>query len=475
MNAVATFGAAVGAAAVFSNAPAQAAAPKAPTSYAGELPGASGTMRLHVDLLPGGRYQLRRSFIDKPEPSNRFDDIGRWRYDAQRGRVVLQGGREGTLHFQRAGTALRKLDAKGRRIVSASGHNDLLQRLPKAAPIEPQLPMTGRFTYLADAPRIVLCANGQGLPVAQEGAYLPIERAYTAANAMGKPILVQLEGTITQRLGNEESLGPQPTLVVERFDRLWPGKNCGEKLPVDAPASASVTPLRGTAWNLLQLGATTPVTTLPDGRRAQLVLDADAPRVFGSGGCNRLMGGFETSGNALRFTGVGGTRMVCPPGIMAGESALLQALDKVAAWKTAGDRLELSDAQGTLLARFQAQPNAAPPLRGTAWTLVELAGAAVVTPADARAPYLLLDAKQPSDSGSAGCNQLIGAFGSSGTALKFSRGGMTMMACEPELMAREDALAQAMQKTASFRQDGVGLELLDAQGQRLARFEAPRK
>jgi hypothetical protein len=50
-----------------------------PPSYEGELRDASGRSVLwHLDLLPLGRYQLRTTYKDKPEP-NRFDDIGRWR------------------------------------------------------------------------------------------------------------------------------------------------------------------------------------------------------------------------------------------------------------------------------------------------------------------------------------------------------------------------------------------------------------
>ena len=46
-----------------------------PASYAGELPGASGPIAWHLDLLPANRYQLRTTYVGKPEP-NRFDDIG---------------------------------------------------------------------------------------------------------------------------------------------------------------------------------------------------------------------------------------------------------------------------------------------------------------------------------------------------------------------------------------------------------------
>lgn len=49
------------------------------------------------------------------------------------------------------------------------------------------------------------------------------------------------------------------------------------------------------------------------------------------------------------------------------------------------------------------------------------------------------------------------------------------MACEPDLMQREQSLAQSMEKTAAYRQDGTALDLLDREGKLLARFEAPAR
>jgi heat shock protein HslJ len=46
------------------------------------------------------------------------------------------------------------------------------------------------------------------------------------------------------------------------------------------------------------------------------------------------------------------TRMACPEAFMAQESAFLKALEAVAAWKISGNRLELKDANGLVLARF---------------------------------------------------------------------------------------------------------------------------
>jgi copper homeostasis protein (lipoprotein) len=60
------------------------------------LPDASGTSRWQVDLTPDGSFQLRQTFLERPAPI-RFDDIGRWRLEPGRNRLVLRGGREAPL------------------------------------------------------------------------------------------------------------------------------------------------------------------------------------------------------------------------------------------------------------------------------------------------------------------------------------------------------------------------------------------
>jgi hypothetical protein len=59
-----------------------------PGSWEGELPGADGTARWHLDLLPEQRYRLRRTYEGKPAP-NRFDEIGRWARAADSQRLDL--------------------------------------------------------------------------------------------------------------------------------------------------------------------------------------------------------------------------------------------------------------------------------------------------------------------------------------------------------------------------------------------------
>ena len=84
-------------------------------------------------------------------------------------------------------------------------------------------------TYFADAAVIRLCATGQRLPVAMEGDYLALERAYTRTQEgkrSGQPLLASLQGRITTRPSAEPGQPPRRTLVVETFRNIWPGQGC---------------------------------------------------------------------------------------------------------------------------------------------------------------------------------------------------------------------------------------------------------
>jgi copper homeostasis protein (lipoprotein) len=332
-----------------------------PASWRGDLTRDSGTTRWQVDLASDGTFQLRQTELSQAQQRQTElksqDDIGRWRLEPSTHRLLLKGGREAPVFLQPLdnGAALRKLDLEGQPLTS--GGNDRLQRLAAPEPIEPRLQLAGMFRYLADAASIRLCATGANLPVAMEGDYLLLERAYLdaqPAESRGEPMLVNLEGLITSRPSAEPGRGPVRSLVVERFVGVHPDQGCPRHSAASRTAAAPLPALRGQPWRLQALldGEKPNLLSAPE-HQPELELAADSDQVSGSGGCNRLMGSAQIKGEAIRFSQLASTQMACPPEVMAFEHRYGQALERVRRWRIDKRTLLLQDKQGRTLVVFQ--------------------------------------------------------------------------------------------------------------------------
>lgn len=93
-----------------------------------------------------------------------------------------------------------------------------------------------------------------------------------------------------------------------------------------------------------------------DNLQTVLLIGADG-RISGSGGCNRISGKAQISGNRISFGPVATTRMACAPAVMDQEAKFLSALNDVRKWRIDDKRgkLLLLDAGGVevlLLARM---------------------------------------------------------------------------------------------------------------------------
>jgi len=86
-----------------------------------------------LNLLPGGAYELRRSYAGRPQP-NDFDDRGHWLWNHAKSQLMLTSSRNVRVRFERLDDQhLRQLDQRGR--VIASDVNHTLQRLGAFAPL----------------------------------------------------------------------------------------------------------------------------------------------------------------------------------------------------------------------------------------------------------------------------------------------------------------------------------------------------
>jgi putative lipoprotein len=113
------------------------------------------------------------------------------------------------------------------------------------------------------------------------------------------------------------------------------------------------------------------------------------------------------------------------------------------------------------------------PLASTTWRLTQLGGVVVTNPEGASAVNLQLQAQNSRATGFAGCNRMFGGYALSNDTLRFEQMGSTKMAClESSRMQLEQRYLDMFSGVARWKIGGSQLELYDAQGQRLAMFEA---
>ena len=319
-----------------------------PASYAGTLPCADCPgIDTRLNLLPDGQFQLRMTYQERP--GSGFDQIGLW--TTEKDKLVLKEGDTVVEQFQIQGKTheLLKLDMEGQPIPSKL--NYALQHKSVYQPMKPRLTMQGLFSYFADAARFTPCATRQSMPVRMEGDYPALERAYMAQRKEpGMVLLASVDGQIL-RQPRMEGEGSEQALKVVKFIELGEASACPiADAPEDKTTSAAA--LEDRTWNLIQLGDM-PVNAPKDRPGTHLVLMSKDKRVAGSGGCNRIMGGYTLDGAALKFSKMASTMMMCEES-MDIEQRFLKALDQVSGWSLDADVLTLKDASGQALLKLRA-------------------------------------------------------------------------------------------------------------------------
>jgi len=314
-----------------------------PATFKGVLPCADCEgIRYHLDLWPDGVFHLRRTWLGTPGVE---DDRGRWRWDPSRPVIFLYGGREMPLQFEVKGpNRIRKLDIRGRPIDSDLPYD--LTSDGTLTPTDLSLYLHGMFRYMADAARFEECLTGRSYPVAMEGDYIKLERAYMKADKgePGGPLMVSFEGDITLKPAVE---GDKmiPTVSVRRFISLSPGQRCER-----AMSKAS---LPNQYWKIVNLGGER--LEVAKGRRVpHMVLRNDQDRYAATVGCNRVIGGYSVEGDKIEFMPGASTRMACPPPLGEMEEKLLSVLREARFWAINGQVLELLDEGRARIATFEA-------------------------------------------------------------------------------------------------------------------------
>jgi copper homeostasis protein (lipoprotein) len=157
------------------------------------------------------------------------DDIGRWSFDPAAQLLTLAGGREAPVRLRVENSHLLTRLGPGGEPLYPDGES-VLNRASACTALEPRLFVGGMLTYFADAALLTECLTGQRWPVALEGDFAAMERAYLDALRKsgaepGSPLYVTLEATLAQRPVMDGE-GLRRTVVAERFIGVWPDERC---------------------------------------------------------------------------------------------------------------------------------------------------------------------------------------------------------------------------------------------------------
>jgi putative lipoprotein len=116
------------------------------------------------------------------------------------------------------------------------------------------------------------------------------------------------------------------------------------------PPATSRSGLENSRWSVIRIGERV-VAVSGVQREPWIELDPQSKRVTGSGGCNRISGGYEAGNGTLRFGRTMSTQMACPS--MNTETAFLRALAGTRRYRVSGRFLELLDDNGRPLVMLE--------------------------------------------------------------------------------------------------------------------------
>lgn len=316
-----------------------------PATFRGDFPCSDcESIRYHLDLWPDQSFLLHREWIGKNETR---DEIGRWRVEPDRNALVLYSGDESLPQFEIVSEDhLRPVGTQGTPSGTTTSPYELVSD-GSLSPIDPSLTLGGEMMYMADAARFAECLTGHDYPIAMEGEYMQLERAYLEhVKEPGARLYVTFEGRITDR-PRMEGGGTERTVVVTRFINAWPSQQCER-----AQAHATLT---NTYWRIdrLEGSAIEPV----EGRREphMLLRRQNLDLAYGATvGCNQLSGTFTLDGQNIAFRPGVSTLMACLPPLDAIEELFGAVLAKTSHWQINGSTLEFLDANGESIALFEA-------------------------------------------------------------------------------------------------------------------------
>ena len=303
--------------------------PFAPATYFGVIPCADCEgIEMQINLLDDFTYMLKQVYLDKEEKGH--ITLGKWGFvDSTQILTLKNIDRSPKKYVLTSSEKMEMLNIHGKRI--ESDLNYTLTKKENLEPITEAFPMKGMFTYMADAAMFVECSSHKKYPVAMEKDFISLEQEYLSnIEEPGKAMLVTLKGSLVPRT-KMDGEGEILSLVVEKFDKVWPRMDC--------QSSLSTATLINTYWKLVEIDGK-PIKVPSKVRELHFILRADGKTVKGFGGCNQFGGSYKVEEDKIKFGPIAGTLKFCSE-IMDIETSFIKVFSEANNYKIFGEKLEL--------------------------------------------------------------------------------------------------------------------------------------
>jgi len=234
-----------------------------------------------------------------------------------------------------------------------------------------------------------------------------------------------------------------------------------------ACSSDSGEELTANLWMLSELNGQPP---LPD---AAITAEfSEDGKVTGSASCNNYSTSYSVSRNKITFGEQAAlTMMACPDPVMEQERAYMEALTAAATFEIVEDELTLYDADGNVIAKFDAIIQS---LEGSSWEVIGYNNGkggvvSVIIGTEITADF----GEDGQLTGNASCNNYFASYETEDDTITIGPAGSTRMACqEPEgVMEQEQQYLAALETAATYKITGLAMEMRTSEGSLVANFQ----
>ena len=225
---------------------------------------------------------------------------------------------------------------------------------------------------------------------------------------------------------------------------------CGNPPVGSAPAPSVGDPLRGQTFLSTDVTVDGQPHALLAGTEVSVEFTDDG-RMVARAGCNMMQAPVDTADGKLTVEGgLATTDMGCDPPRHEQDAFVAELLGAAPTWKLDGSRLSITSGTTSMALTERSVVEPDKDLAGPTWTLDTLVDGEVASSTTAGAEPVTLVFDGTTVVADTHCNGVTATYTVDGDTIEFSPGSSTLIACSPDIMRVEAAVAEVLRGSVTF-------------------------